>query len=85
MTDGPHASPLGGDHYDKKRRQERPAKRWRDNVDKYLRDTIWQRTAQDRLRHSANHRTLRLPNDDDDDEYDTMYMYLAFQVSGKGI
>ena len=35
--------------YDKKRRQGRPAKRWRDDLDKYWSDTIWQRTAQDRL------------------------------------
>ena len=32
--------------YDKKRRQGRPAKRWRDDLDKYW---IWQRTAQDRV------------------------------------
>ena len=35
--------------YDKKRRQGRPAKRWRDDQDKYWSDTIWQRTAQDRV------------------------------------
>ena len=35
--------------YDKKRRQRRPAKRWRDDLDKYWSDTIWQRTAQDRV------------------------------------
>ena len=35
--------------YDKKIRQGRPAKRWRDDLDTYLSDTIWQRTAQDRL------------------------------------
>ena len=35
--------------YDKKRRQGRPAKRWRDDLDKYWSDTIWQRTAQDRV------------------------------------
>ena len=29
--------------YDKKRRQGRPAKRWRDDLDKYWSDTIWQR------------------------------------------
>ena len=33
--------------YDKKRRQGRPAKRWRDDLDKYWSDTIWQRTGQD--------------------------------------
>ena len=55
--------------YDKKRRQGRPAKRSRDDLDKYWSDTIWQRTAQDRdgmLRPSPNHGTLRLPNDDDE-------------------
>ena len=35
--------------YHKKRRQGRPAKRWRDNLDKYWSDTIWRRTAQDRV------------------------------------
>ena len=35
--------------YDKKRRQGRPAKRWRDDLDKYRSDTIWQRTAQYRV------------------------------------
>ena len=35
--------------YDKKRRQGRPAKRWRDDLDKYWSDTIWQTTAQDRV------------------------------------
>ena len=35
--------------YDKKRRQGRPAKRWRDDLDKYWSDTIGQRTAQDRV------------------------------------
>ena len=35
--------------YDKKIRQGRPAKRWRDDLDKYWSDTIWQRTAQERV------------------------------------
>ena len=35
--------------YDKKIRQGRPAKRWRDDLDKYWSDTLWQRTAQDRV------------------------------------
>ena len=35
--------------HDKKRRQWRPAKRRRDDLDKYWSDTIWQRTAQDRV------------------------------------
>ena len=34
---------------DKNRRQGRPAKRWRDDLDKYWSDTIKQRTSQDRL------------------------------------
>ena len=63
-----------GDHNDKNRRQGRPAKRLRDDLDKYWSDTIWQRTAQyigdGMLRHSPNHGTLRLPNDDDDDDDD---------------
>ena len=33
--------------FDKKRRQGRPAKRWRDDLDTYWSDTIWQRKAQD--------------------------------------
>ena len=59
--------------YDKKRRQGRPANRWIDDLDKYWSDTIWQRTAQERvigddmLRPSPNHGTQRLPNDDDED------------------
>ena len=59
---------------DKKRRQGRPAKRWREDLDKYWSDTIWQRTAQYMViwrRHAeafAQPRTQRLPNDDDDDE-----------------
>ena len=35
--------------YDKKRRQGRPAKRWRDDLDKYWSETIWQRKAQYRV------------------------------------
>ena len=35
--------------YDKKRRQGRPAKRWRDDLHKYGSDAIWQRTAQNRV------------------------------------
>ena len=35
--------------YDKKIRQRRPAKRCRYDLDKYWSDTIWQRTAQDRV------------------------------------
>ena len=38
-----------GGTYNKKRRQGRPAKWWRDDLDKYWRDMIWQKTAQDRL------------------------------------
>ena len=44
-ADGPRVSPFG----DKKRRQGRPAKRWRDDLDKYWSNTIWQRTPHDRL------------------------------------
>ena len=36
-------------NYDKKRRQGRPAKRWRNDLDKYWSDTIWQRKAQSRV------------------------------------
>ena len=41
-------SPLQRPH-DKKRRQVRPAKRWIDDLDKFWSDTIWKRTAQNRL------------------------------------
>ena len=49
-TDGPRESPLG-DHMTRKddkgdRFTGRPAKRWRDDLDKYWNDTIWQRKAQ---------------------------------------
>ena len=52
--------------YDTEIRLGRPAKRRRDDLDKYWSETIWQRTAQDRgIRH--DHVTQRLPNDDDDE------------------
>ena len=35
--------------YDKKRRQGRPAERWRPDLNKYWSDTTWQRTAHDRV------------------------------------
>lgn len=35
--------------YDGKRSRGRPAKRWRDDLDDFWKDTIWQRKAQDRL------------------------------------
>ena len=35
--------------YDKKRQQERPTKHYRDDMDKCWMDSIWQRTASDRL------------------------------------
>ena len=50
--------------------------RWTSRVDKHWRDTIWQRTAQDRLtwrRHAesfAYNDVIRLSNDDDDDDDD---------------
>ena len=59
--------------YDKKIRQGRPAKRWRDDLDKYWSDTIWQRTAQtgsfgdDMLRPSPNGCLMM-----NDDEYTEM-------------
>ena len=74
-TDGFRVSPIGGHNImTRKHPQWRPAKRWRDDLDKYWRDTIWQRTAQDRLtwrRHAeafAQPRDPTLPNDDDEDE-----------------
>ena len=40
---------LGRAHQPSKIWQGRPAKRWRDDMETYRRDTIWQRTGQDRL------------------------------------
>ena len=48
---------------DKKRRQGRPAKRWRDDLDKYWSDTIWQRTAQDRVIWRRHAEALAQPRD----------------------
>ena len=62
--------------YDKKRRQGRPAKRWRDDVDKYWMTRYGRGQhntgsfGDDMLRPSPNHGTQRLPNDDDDGDDD---------------
>ena len=42
-------SPLGYHNYVNNVRQERPSQQWRDELDKYWRDTIWKKTAQYRL------------------------------------
>ena len=68
--------------YDKKRRQGRPAKRWRDDLDKYWSDTIWQRVAQDRViwrRHAeafAQPRDTRVVA-----KYRYLYLYLYVYLS----
>ena len=49
--------------YDKKRRQGRPAKRWREDLDKYWSDTIWQRTAHDRLNWRGHAEAFVKPRD----------------------
>ena len=49
--------------YDKKRRQGRPAKRWRDDLDKYWSDTIWQRKAQDRVIWRRHAKACAQPRD----------------------
>ena len=49
--------------YDKKRWQGRPAKRWRDDLDKYWSDMIWQRTAQDRLTWRRHPEAFAQPRD----------------------
>ena len=49
--------------YDNKRPQGRTAKRWRDALDKYWSDTIWQRTAQDRLTWRRHAEALAQPRD----------------------
>ena len=63
-TYGPRVSPIG-DHniYDKKRRQGRPAKRRRDELDKYWSDTIWQKTAQYRLTWKRHAEAFAQPRD----------------------
>ena len=48
---------------DKKRRQGRPAKRWRDDLDKYWSDTIWQRTGQDRVIRRRHDEAFAQPQD----------------------
>ena len=59
----------------KKRRHGKPAKRRRDDLDKYWIDRIWQRTAQYRLnwrRHAETFdkpRDTTLPSDEDDQQY----------------
>ena len=49
--------------YDKKRWQGRPAKRRRDDLDKCWSDTIWQRTAQDRLTWRGHAEAFAQPRD----------------------
>ena len=46
ITDGHCVSPPGNPTKGKPR--GRPARRWRDELDDYWKDTIWQRIAQDR-------------------------------------
>ena len=41
----------------------RPVKRWRDDLDKYWSDTIWQRTAQDRVIWRRHAEAFALPRD----------------------
>ena len=72
--------------YDKKRRQGRPAKRWRDDLDKYWSDAIWQKSGSfgdGMLRPSLNHGTQRLPNDDDDDKQQHMPIYRSLVKLGE--
>ena len=49
--------------YEKKRLQVRPAKRRRDHLDKYWSDTIWQRTAQDRVTWRRHAEAFAQPRD----------------------
>ena len=49
--------------YDNKRRQGRPAKRRRDDLDTYWSDTIWHRTAQDKLTWRWHHAAFAQPRD----------------------
>ena len=47
ITDG-HFVSLTGNPIKGKNIEEDPARRWRDDLDDYRKDTIWQRIAQDR-------------------------------------
>ena len=47
----------------KKKRQGRPANRWRDDLDKYWSDTIWERSAQDRLTWRRHVEAFAQPRD----------------------
>ena len=49
--------------YDKKRRQGRSAKWWSDDLVTYGNDTIWQRTAQDRLTWRRHAEAFTQPQD----------------------
>ena len=74
--------------YDNKRLQGRPAKWWRDDLDKYCSNTTWQRKAQPgkfgdgMLRPSPNHGTQRLPNDDEWWIYLSFFLFLTNVHSG---
>ena len=62
--------------YDNKRRQGRPAKRWRDDLDKYWRYTIWQRTSQYRLTWRRRAEAFNQPRDNNYDWPMAMVMAL---------
>ena len=76
MTDGPRVSQLGDHIYDKKRRQGRPAKRWRDDLEDSTRQANLETFAKPRD-------TIRLPNDDDDDDGGLdKYLYIHMVYGG---
>ena len=72
-TDGPLQSPFMLETIRQENTTRETSQLWRDDLNKYLRDTIWQRTAQYRLtwrRHAEafpDHGAPRLSNDDDGD------------------
>ena len=55
---GPRVSP-----YHEKRRQGRPARRWRDDLDQYCSDTIRQKTAEDRVTWRRHAEAFAQPRD----------------------
>ena len=63
--------------YDNKIRQGRPAKRWRDDLDNNWRDTIWQRTSQDRLTWRRRAEVFIQPRDNNYDWPMAMVMTLC--------
>ena len=63
MTDGPRMSSLGDHKTRKDDKGDQPSGGGGDDLDKYWSDTIWQRTAQDRLTWRWHAEALAQPRD----------------------